>query len=291
MGAAILALFVIGGLLGILAIVLGLHPVEEDQSAKMPSRMQTRLTTYRSQFSKRRQLIAVAGLAGGILLWIVSGWIVALIAVPAAAIGVPILLGKGAEPQNIERLEAIETWTRSLSGLIVSGAGLEQAIMVSLSSTPTALRDPVTRLVARINARWSIADSLQSFADDLADPTGDLVVAHLQLAASERGPGLANALDDLAQDVFDEVKARRQIEADRAKPRQNVRLITYITLGVLALLPLGGQFFTPYGTPVGQLLLAVWLVIYVAVLVWLKQFSTGRPTPRILTNPQQEARR
>lgn len=291
MSAAIIALAVIVSLLGVLAIVLGFLPSTEDKSAKMPSRLQTQLASYRSQFSKRRQLIALAGLAGGIALWVISGWIITLVAVPAAAIGIPILLGKGAEPQNIERLEAIETWTRSLSGLIVSGAGLEQAIMVSLSSTPTPLRDQVTRLVARINARWSIQDALQGFADDLADPTGDLVVAHLQLAASERGPGLANALDDLAQDVFDEVKARRQIEADRAKPRQNVRLITYITLGVLALLPLGGQFFTPYGTPIGQLLLTIWLVVYVAVLVWLKQFSNGRPTPRILTNPQQKAQR
>lgn len=288
MTATMLALTVTAGLLGLLVIVLGSLPERGDRSAKMPSTLQRRLESYRSEFSTKRKLMALAGVVGGIVLWLLSGWIIALIAVPAAAIGIPLLMGKGNEGANIDRLESIETWTRSLSGLIVSGAGLEQAIIAALPSTPQPIHDEVTRLVSRLNARWPIEEALQGFADDLADPTGDLVVAHLQLAAKERGPGLANALDDLAADVFDEVKARRQIEADRAKPRQNVRLITYITLGVLALLPLGGQFFAPYGTPVGQLLLTVWLLVYVAVLVWLKQFSSGRPTPRILANPNEE---
>lgn len=287
MTATMLALTVTAGLLGLLVIAVGFLPDRGDRSAMMPSTIQRRLEYHRSEFSTKRKLIALAGVAGGIVLWLLSGWIIALIAVPAAAIGIPLLMGKGNEGANIERLESIETWTRSLSGLIVSGAGLEQAIIAALPSTPRPIQDEVTRLVSRLNARWPIEEALQGFADDLADPTGDLVVAHLQLAAKERGPGLANALDDLAGDVFDEVKARRQIEADRAKPRQNVRLITYITLAVLALLPLGGQFFAPYGTPVGQLLLTVWLLVYVAVLVWLKQFSSGRPTPRILANPNE----
>jgi len=291
MNAALMALLITTGLLGVLIAILGFLPSSEDRSGRMPRQGADRFAAWRGQFSRRRQLIALAGVAGGFLLWTLSGWVITLVAVPVAAIGIPLLLGKGPEPQKIQRLEAIETWTRSLSGVISSGAGLEQAIVISHNSTPEPLREQVSLLVARINGRVAIENALQGFADDLDDPTGDLVVAHLQLAARERGPGLATALDDLAQDVFDDVKARRQIEADRAKPRQNVRLITYITLAVLAFLPLAGQFFTPYGTPFGQLLLAVWLGVYVAVLVWLKQLSQGRPTPRILTNPQQETRR
>ena len=285
--AAAIALTVMAALLGVLVIVLGLVRTDDNAAGRPPSRLKGRFNSWRGQFTRRRQLIALAGLAGGVLLWFATGWFIALIAVPAAAIGIPLLLGRGSEPANIERLEAIEQWTRSLSGLIIAGAGLEQAIIVSLSSTPAPLQESVSRLVARINARWATHDALQAFADDLADPTGDLVVAHLKLASTERGPGLATALEDLAGDVFDEVKARRQIEADRAKPRQNVRLITFITLGVLALVPFAGQFFAPYGTPLGQMLLAVWLVIYVAVLVWIKSYTNTRPTPRILINARE----
>jgi len=288
MPSATLALTVTLALLGLLGIIVGLMPSTEDTSGKPPSPIAARINAFRQQFTRRRQLIALGGLAGGIVLFAISGWILTLVAVPAAAIGVPILLGRGAEPANIDRLEAIETWTRSLSGLIVAGTSLEQAIVVSLDSTPQPIRDQVSRLVARINARWPIEEALQAFADDLADPTGDLVVAHLKLSATERGPGLANALEDLAADVFDEVRARRQIEADRAKPRQNVRLITFITLGVLLLIPFAGnQFFAAYKTPVGQLILAVWLVIYTGVLVWLSQFGAGKPTPRILANARE----
>lgn len=289
MSALPFVFFVFLGAVGIIVAIVGLSPKASDETAKMPSKLQRRLNSWRGQFTRQRQLIALGGIALGIILWLISGWVLALIAAPAAAIGIPILLGKGSGGQEIARLEGIETWTRTLSSLISTGTGLEQAITLSLASTPDVIREYVGRLVARLNARWPIDDALQQFADDLNDPTGDLVVAHLQLAARQRGAGLARALEDLAQDVFDEVKARRQIEADRAKPRQNIRVITYVTLAVLAVLPLAGQFFAPYKTPVGQLLLAVWLIIYVAVLVWIKQFSAGKPTPRILTNPREKA--
>lgn len=289
MNSTMLALAVMVGLLGILVMVLGFLPDTSDRSGQMPSRLRGFFRRYNGEFTTKRKLFALGGLIAGILVWLVTGWVVPIVAVPVAAIGVPFLLGKGNEGANIERLESLETWSRSLSGLIVTGTGIEQAIMASLASTPKPITDQVARLVSRLHARWPIEDALDGFADDLADPTADLVVAHLKLAAQERGDGLAAALDDLAGDVHDEVKARRQIEADRAKPRQNVRLITYITLAVLALLPFGGQFFAPYGTPLGQMLLCIWLVIYVAVLISLKQMTNGRPTPRILENPLERS--
>jgi Flp pilus assembly protein TadB len=290
MGPLPFVFFVFLGCIGIITVIVGLTPKAQDETAKMPSKFQRRVNIWRGQFTRKRQLIALAGLAGGIILWLLTGWIIALIAVPAAAIGIPLLLGKGNAEVEIARLEAIESWTRSLASLISTGSGgLEQAITLSLASTPDAIHEYVGRLVARLNARWPVHDALQQFADDLDDPTGDLVVAHLQLAARQRGAGLARALEDLAQDCFDEVKARRQIEADRAKPRQNTRLITYVTLALLAVIPFAGQFFAPYKTPVGQLLMAMWLLIYVGVLVWIKQFSAGKSTPRILTNPREKA--
>ena len=45
---------------------------------------------------------------------------------------------------------------------------------------------------------WRPADALREFADALDDVTADKVVAALILSASDRGPGLAQALEDLA---------------------------------------------------------------------------------------------
>lgn len=269
------------GALGILAVVLG-YFAPPGTGTTPGTALSDRLRPWWAAFSPAQRIAALAGLVVGIVIYLVSHWVVALVAAPALAIVVPVLLGDGASKTAIARLEAIESWTRALSSLITTGTNLEQAITLSLTNTPAALREPISRLVARINARWPITDALQSFADDLNDPTGDLVVAHLQLAAKQRGPGLSRALDDLAGDVFEEVRVRREIEADRSKPLQSIRIITYVTLVLFAAIPFAGQFFQAYGTPLGQLLLAGWIAVYAILLVLLKRSTTSRATPRIL---------
>jgi len=132
------------------------------------------------------------------------------------------------------------------------------------------------------SGRWPAEDALRAFADDLADPTGDLVGAALILASRRRGPGLAAVLDGLAASVAAEVRARRSIETDRAKPRATARWVTIITLGVLGLLALNGTYLEPYSTPLGQLILAMLLSAYVGALLWLRQASTGRAPARFL---------
>lgn len=285
MNALLAALLVMLAAAGVLVVVAGLQPAP-DQSERMPSSLQIRIRELRSHFTRRRQLIAAGGLVVGIVLWSVSGWIILLVAAPVAAIGIPILLGRGNERELLERLDAIETWTRSLAGLTNAGASLEQTIQASVSSVSAAIRPNVEVLVYRLNARWSTSAALQAFADELHDSTADLVVTHLLLAEKVRGPGLANALEDLAEIIFEEASVRRQIETDRAKPRQNVRIITIITVVLLGLVPFAGTFMAPYRTVLGQLVLAVWLLIYVAVLIWLKRITRGRSTPRLLENPR-----
>ena len=50
---------------------------------------------------------------------------------------------------------------------------------------------------------------------------------------------------------------RRKVEAERAKPRATARAVTLITLGVVLVGALNGTYLAPYGTPLGQLVLAV----------------------------------
>ncbi|MBA3908063.1 MAG: hypothetical protein H0X35_15505, partial [Pseudonocardiales bacterium] len=129
---------------------------------------------------------------------------------------------------------------------------------------------------------WSTEAALRAFADELDDATGDLVAATLILGAQRRGPGLAAVLDDLAATVAEEVRIRRSIEADRAKPRTTARWVTFLTLGVLGLLSLNGPYIAPYKTPLGQLALLLFLALYVGCLVWLRGMTRGAPTPRFL---------
>ena len=62
-----------------------------------------------------------------------------------------------------------------------------------------------------------------------------------------------------------------------------VRQVTVITLAVLGLaLLFGGSFFAPYGTPLGQVLLAVLVGIYLGALVFLRRLTLPRTRQRIL---------
>lgn len=291
MSTAMFPLLVGIGLLGILVILIGIFPSQEDRSRAFPRTVSKAFSRAKRYLTRRNLIAAGAGLALGITLWIVSGWPVMILAGPVFAIIVPLLVGGPGDTVDVDKLQALETWTRSLSGTITGGSvGLETALQTSMKSAPPAIHKDVERLSARLTSRWPIDDALEAFADDLHDATGDLVVAQLLLAARERGSGLGAALDDLAADVFDEVKNRREIAADRVKPQRTIQVITGITLAALCAFPFLGQsqFFASYQTPLGQLLLAMWMTLYIGALYFLKRLTKNKPLPRILANPNAE---
>jgi Flp pilus assembly protein TadB len=176
---------------------------------------------------------------------------------------------------------------RIASDTIRAGAGIEHALTQSAGTCPAALRPQVTALVARLRARQPTEAALRAFADELADPTADLIVAALILSASRRGRGLANVLTGLATTVAEEVMMRRQVEADRAKPRTTARAVTAITLAVAGgLIVLDRAYVAPFGSPLGQLVLALVIAIFAAAFWWLRVLATGRPAARFLPADQ-----
>ncbi len=269
----------VGGALvviGVIGLVAGLQRTPERPAAP---RRPGRLAGMR--LSRRSQLLLAAGSGPGVVVALVSGWLLALLVVPVAVVGLPVLLTSD-QVGTIRRLEAMEEWIRSLSGVLTAGVGLEQALIVTLRSTPEPIRPEVSRLVARLRARWSTEAALREFADDLDDATGDLIAANLILGARRRGPGLASVLESLAESVAADVRSRRQVEADRAKPRTTARWVTIITIGVLVVLAFTGNYVDPYTTVFGQVILALLLGVYVAVLVWMRKMAAGKRLPRFI---------
>ena len=114
--------------------------------------------------------------------------------------------------------------------------------------------------------------------------TGDLVAAALILGAAKRGDGLAAILTGLAESVAEDVRSRRQIEADRAKPRANARWLLLITVTAAGLAALNGDYLAPYGSAVGQLVLAAIAGLIVACLLWMRRLTTPASTPRFLVD-------
>lgn len=231
---------------------------------------------------RRTVLLLTASIATGLVLSVVTGWLVAVLVVPAATLGLPYLLSAPPAETTIRRLEAMDEWTRSLAGVLGAGVGLEQAIGATLRSTPEAIRPEVARLVARLRARWDTEAALKAFADDLDDVTGDLIAANLILAARRRSRSLAGTLQAVAESVTEDVASRRRVEAGRAKPRGSARLVTMFSAGVLVVLAFTGDYVAPYRTPLGQILLVVLLAAYAAGLWWMRKMAEAKPPPRIL---------
>lgn len=239
-----------------------------------------------AKMSRKTRMRGLVALVLGLIIAVLTGWVIAVIALPAAVIGLPFLLSPATGSSTPERLQALEEWSRGLSGRLTIGMGLDSALKRSLSTAPEPIRPEVTRLVNRLWSGWDTARALRVFADELDDEIGDFIALNLVLAATNRGPGLAPALDGIAESVAATVRARRQIAADQQKPRSTASIVTMISIAVLAYMFLNGSYIEPYSTPLGQVILLVLGSAYVAILLWMRSMSKPPKTARLMVRAQ-----
>ncbi|MEV7525633.1 type II secretion system F family protein [Streptomyces sp. NPDC091371] len=281
-----LLLWVVAGLAlsgGLVGLVMGVIGTTAPKGPTVAARIRAgRRLAGRDEPMARRTRLA-AGAVAGVVLWLVTGVFVAGALVLLAVIGVPWLLSPTkSAAARIGKLEALGDWTQRLANVLRLGRGLDEALHISRKGCPDDIAGEVGDLVDRLQVGWRPTDALRLFGDALNDVTADKVVAALVLSAADRGPGLAQALDDLAESVHEEVARRRAIEADRAKPRTTMRWMTIITLGVAGAGLLVPSYTAPYGTLLGQLVLAALSAGFVGVLALMRQIADHKPVPRFL---------
>ena len=173
---------------------------------------------------------------------------------------------------------------RLLNSSILTGKSVADAIRATRRQSPEVLAPSVQLAVSRMDGRWTTAEALRALADEHDTPEVDAVVAALMLASQRGGTGTSDTLMGIAEATQERLRAMREIESERAKPRIVVRQITLITLVVLGVaLVLGGQYFDPYGTLTGQLILALLLATYVGALAVLRHRTMPKRRERILT--------
>jgi tight adherence protein B len=236
---------------------------------------------------RRRDLTMVAGLAIGFVVAVVSGWLIALVAIPIAVVALPYLLTMP-RPRDVGLLEALDRWVRSLTATLTTGKSITDAIRVSRRTAPSTISEQIGVLVARLNNRWETRDALMRFADELDSPDADAVVAALILAANRGANGASATLHALADSIQSQLKARRAIETERSKPYVVVRQVTVISMLTLILvLVLNPRFFEPYQTPIGQMILSVLVCLYLGSLILMRRRAQPPPRVRILVGRRQ----
>ena len=275
-------LLIIGGLLG---IVYGLRRQIRPASQRTESIQQWwARVTRRPQGSpgRQRDLILLLSMIIGCLLAMLTGWLILIVVLPLLALGLPYLLILP-KPRDIQLLEALDRWVRSLAVTLGTGKSITDAIRISRRTAPPLLADEINLLVTRLNNRWETRDALMRFADAIDSPDVDGVVAALILASSRGANGASVTLQALADSIQAQLKGRRVIEVERSKPYVVVRQVTVISLSTLVLVfLLSPNFFAPYRTPLGQTLLSALLIIYLASLLLMRRKAHQPDRPRIL---------
>ncbi|GAA4872395.1 type II secretion system F family protein [Kitasatospora terrestris] len=277
-----------GGLVALVAGLVGRRESEEERE-RNPLEGRAHLFWYGApgtaspRIVQLRRIQTAVALIGAPVGWLVTGIPLAAVLVPLAVFGLPWLFdATRSDTRRIERLEALAEWTQRLADVLLLGVGLNQAILTSRRTAPAALEGEIADLAARLQSRWRPEDALRAFGDQLADATGDKVLAALLLRAGDSGPGLARALADMADSVREEVRQRRAIEADRAKHRATIRWLVGIIMFVLLMGALNSRYTEPYTSVVGQLVLGVVAVAFVLVIAWMRSLAAHAPLPRIL---------
>ena len=266
---------VLGGIVILTAMLLGIRLGSQRGS-------RTRRKRSRYEFQPIHAVAVIAGLVALLL----TRWVAIGVGVAGAVVLVPSLLAKSDAQHQITRLEALGGWTRRLGDLLASGAAssLDSALVKSAAVAPAAITSEVGALAARIGPQGSQA-ALMAFAKEMADPISDEVVMSLILQQRHGGRGLAAVLTDLAAHVEDQIRMRREVEADRAKPRSNVRTIVLLTLGLSGgLILFDRTYLAPYGTVTGQLALAGVVAIFAAAVLWLRRMIRQMPGERLLVD-------
>lgn len=234
---------------------------------------------------------AIAIVVGAIVL-ILTRWPVAAIGGGLLVLGLPGIMGGVAEERKaMARLEALAAWTESLRDTIAGAVGLEQAIPSSLRAAAPVLQPPLRTLVDRLHTRMPMPTALRRFADDLDDPSADLVIGALILNAKLRGPGLRDMLGALSTSARAELDMRRRVEANRRITRRSVQIVVFVSVGTSLLLAVTNRTYVrPYNDFLGQVVLSIVIFLYALGFVWLRRLARFDMPQRFLGTtdaPQQ----
>ncbi len=91
---------------GLIALVLGLRPSPMVERPSRPRRVR--------ELTRQTRMLLLCGFAAGVVSFLVTGWVLALVIVPVAFVGLPVLLSSSWAGQRIQRQLDLEQYRKLL---------------------------------------------------------------------------------------------------------------------------------------------------------------------------------
>jgi Flp pilus assembly protein TadB len=263
-----------GGIALLIASLVGFRPTQGQEGAG---------AKFGEWLRKAGQRLALAML-GGIVAGVLTGWPVA-----GAAVAVLIFFwnqlfgGLSSERLGTQRVEALAMWTESLRDTIAGAVGLEQAIPSAARTAGPLLADQLDLLMDRLRGRMPLGEALHLLADDIDDPSADIIIAALILNAKLRGPGLRDVLTALAKSAREEVDMRQRVMAQRSGTRRSVQIIVFsVAVVVLGVAIFDSRYVEAYSSATGQVVLLVVMMFFAGGFYWLRKLADVKTPDRFL---------
>ena len=235
---------------------------------------------------------SMAAIVSAMLVVTISGWIIPSVVVGAIVGWLANMRRSRRTGVDVgaERTEALASWVENVRDVLQSGNQPVGAIGATTETCPPSIRPHVRSLFARLSAGQPAEIAFRRFADDMDEPLADLVAVGLLIAVS-RGAETEDVLSALATQARHQADRRRIVEAERAPMRREVLMVSLVMCALLAgvFVFARSSYLNAYDDVSGQVFLALILVGYGALLIWVGRLATFPQPSRFLTLRQGES--
>ena len=213
------------------------------------------------------------------IVWAWTDWPVGGMWAFAGVLSIPLLKGDTySATDEIDKVEAIATWTEQIRDTMNASAGLQQSLVATAANGPAVIRHELADF-ARRAPRGDLAGALRQLGVDLRHPAADLVIAGLLSAVELDAGRLVPLLTRLASSIRDEAQMRVRIEVSRARVRTSMKIVGFfVALTMLLLVVVGRDLLMGYQSVLGQ----VWLLVVgsvVVIAIWTTRKLAEIPQP------------
>ena len=274
---------------GLFAAVLGgqKRPVREKQARL--SEFRTRAAKVEISASTNDMLVS-AGLAAalGFGAWYATGWPVgALIGMTAGVMGPMMRRAPRRRREFTDEIEAYSQWTEQIRDLVAASGSLFEAVALSSEQAPPLLRPKVVQMAA-ISRTLGLPPALDWFAAEMKSPFADRLVLGMKIAW-DSGARVSEAFESTARTMRLEVEMRRRNEVSNARAwTQVVSMVGVTVLSVVFMFTFNKEFFDPFGSLVGQVILLAVGVLIFGNIYWVLKLSQAGVAVRLLGSDTDE---